>query len=117
MLSPASCVPFLGLGLLVEGVGRTSVRPLPVLMPYDFRPVLGLGDRSEVVKRWEQGLVSGTRWSSKTVAGQSPLTRWVMWLCEHRLYRQLLSEERAWRDQLQSTTRRLQASNVSVALG
>lgn len=61
MLSPASRAPFLGLGLLVEGVGRASVRPLLVLMPYDFRPVLGLGDRSEVAERWEQGLVSGTQ--------------------------------------------------------
>lgn len=37
------------------------MRPLLVLMPYDFRPVLDWGDRSEVAERWEQGLVSGTQ--------------------------------------------------------
>lgn len=37
------------------------MRPLLVLMPYNFRPVLGLEDRSEVAERWEQGLVSGTQ--------------------------------------------------------
>lgn len=56
------------------------------------------------------------RWSSMTVAGQSPLTRWVTRLCEHHLYRQLLSEERAWGDQ-PSAVQGLQASTVSVALG
>lgn len=42
LLCSASRVPFLGLGLLVGGIGPAGVRPLPVLMPYDFRPVLGL---------------------------------------------------------------------------
>lgn len=56
------------------------------------------------------------RWSSMTVAGQSLLTRWVTWLCEHHLYKQLLSEERAWGNQ-PSAIQELQASNVSVALG
>lgn len=65
MLSPANCVPFLGLGLLVEGVGWAGVRPLPVLMPYGFRPVLGLGIG---VRQLRHG---GSGWCQK--ASQTPL--------------------------------------------
>lgn len=45
VLSPTSLGPFLGLGLLVKGVGLAGVRPLPVLMPRDFGPGLGTAIR------------------------------------------------------------------------